>query len=119
MRRSSVVSPSCMAANAEAPGNAIQHFQVNSQANGYNRRSIASEGVGMLLAKVLTALVVACATLALGKNPVLAWGYRPNDPCLGAYTLPGPRWYFAAAYYQTYHNRRHYRRYSNCLCRPR
>ena len=56
-----------------------------------------------------------CADKSLGSTEVSAFGgYRANDP-VHSYCFRGPRWNYAAAYYQSYRHRRVYRR--TCGCR--
>lgn len=60
-------------------------------------------------ATVFAILTIGCGTLAFTTLPAAAFGwYRPNEPTI-AYCGPGPRWNFAAAYYQTYNYRPHRR----------
>ena len=56
-------------------------------------------------ATVFAILTIGCGTLAFTTLPAAAFGwYRPNEPTIGYYG-PGPRWNFAAAYYQSYSHR--------------
>jgi hypothetical protein len=55
---------------------------------------------------VLAILAIACTTFVLGSTKATAFGwYRPNGH--GYYCFRGPRWDYAAAFYQSY--RHHYR----------
>jgi hypothetical protein len=69
---------------------------------------------------ILAILAIACTTFILGNTKASAFGwdrpfgwYRPNGN--GYYCFRGPRWDYAAAYYQSYsHHRRAYGRACDC-----
>ena len=66
---------------------------------------------------ILAVLVLGCGALAFGSTQASAGhGFRPADPARPLFCWRGPRWDYAAAYYQSYRVRRGYARRA-CGCR--
>lgn len=69
---------------------------------------------------VLAVLVIGCSTFVLGNREASAFGWYRKDGDFayhagpGLYCWRGPRWNFAAAYYQSYRYRRVYGRKCRC-----